>query len=107
MSIFININGTQCLQISNDTTGISSLLTEIANLIEHGTEMNICLIDTVSGECHSYVFEYTHESKFGSPLPWTLNNLLYSILCEDTGNAIQELLTDVIELLYCLKKINS
>jgi hypothetical protein len=84
MSITITI-GIKKIAINNQTypVNLNGIINELTKLTIKGCELKVFILDMNTTNFHTYVFEYLQESKL-SPRKWLLNNIIYSITCNET-----------------------
>ena len=93
MSITITI-GIKKIAINNQIRSVelNGLINELTKLTTKGCELKVFILDMTTLDFHTYVFDYLQESKL-SPRKWLLNNIIYSITCNETkDNLFNEIL---------------
>ena len=93
MSITITI-GIKKIAINNQTQSVElkGLINELTKLITKGCELKVFILDMTTLDFHTYLFDYLQKSKL-SPRKWLLNNIIYSITCNETkDNLFNEIL---------------
>ena len=97
MSITITI-GIKKIAINNQTQSVElkGLINELTKLITKGCELKVFILDMTTSDFHTYVFEYLQESKL-SPIKWLLNNIIYSITCNEIKD---KLFNEILDSLW-------
>lgn len=62
--------------------------------------MTVFLLDTNTGEFHTYVFDYAISSPL-KPRKWLLNNILYSFSCPETRETCPNTFSLMANVLVC------
>jgi len=103
MSITITVESTK-INIDNntDSTRLNMLINELEKITKIGIELDVFIIDMKTAEYHKYAFDYLPSSKL-SPRQFLLNNILYSITCDETN--MTETFNEIIKLLWTEKKL--
>ena len=99
MSITITI-GTK-IAINNQThpVELNHLINKLTKLTIKGCELKVFILDMNTTNFHIYVFEYLQESKL-SPRKWLLNNIIYSITCDETKTNMDNLFNEILDSLW-------
>jgi len=67
-----------------------NIINEFHEYIKRNDELIVFLYDDDSTNFHKYIFEYMPESKLSSK-KWLLNNIIYSIQCNETQKNMSKL----------------
>lgn len=100
MSITITI-GIKKIAINNQTRPVelNGIINELTKLTIKGCELKVFILDMNTTNFHTYVFEYLQESKL-SPRKWLLNNIIYSITCDETKTNMDNLFDEILDSLW-------
>ena len=96
MSISITI-GTNKININNQThyVQLSNYINNLEKNVIKGCELTVIIVDAQTGNFHQYV------SKL-SPKKWLLNNISYSLTCDETKKNMDNMFNEIVELLCLL-----
>ena len=99
MSITITI-GIKKIAINNQTRSVelNGLINELTKLTTKGCELKVFILDMTTLDFHTYVFEYLQKSNL-SPRKWLLNNIIYSITCDETKINMDNLFNEILDSL--------
>ena len=88
MSVSITVKFKK-ITITNKSENIIENINEIEQYTKRGCELTVFIFDPDSSNFHQYVFDYLDSSKL-LPRKWLLNNILYSLTCDETKKNIEE-----------------
>ena len=88
IEIYSNSQLTYSINLANDTTNLATIFRDMSNYTLKKCELKIFILNTNTMDFHNYVFEYDGLKK---PLNFLLNNIMYSLVCDDTDKNTQNM----------------
>ena len=80
-----------------------NIIDELVEFVIKGCEMKVSIIDINTGNFHCYIFDYLQNSVL-DPKKWLLNNIIYSITCDETKTDMNGLFDNNLSVLWQLYK---
>jgi hypothetical protein len=107
MSINITITNKKKITINNQMNRdeLINIIEELVKSTMKECEMQVLIIDINTGNFHEYTFDYLQESPL-FPKKWLLNNIIYSITCDETKTNINGLFDENLHVLWQLYKLS-
>lgn len=96
-TISITINNQKILLLDNFSNNINQYMNIIDNSIKNknNVELIVFLIDINSSNFHTYEFEYSSGNLNMSLKKWILNNIIYSINCDETKTNMKNMFNNL------------
>lgn len=98
IKIIIKNDSSKAIIISDNMPNVMDYINTLEPHTFKGSELRISIIDVRTGNFHIYDFEYLRQSKL-SPRKWLLNNILYSITCDDTEENFSKSFDNICKLM--------
>ena len=96
-TISITIDNQKILLLNNFSNNINQYMNIIDNSIKNknNVELSLLLIDIESSNFHKYEFKYSLENININIKKWILNNIMYSINCDETKTNMKNMFNNL------------
>ena len=86
---------TLCIDNHTEDEDLYNSIDELETYVVHGCSLTVYIVDKNTLNYHMYVFDYLPTSKL-RPRKWLLNNILYSLVCDDTKKNMTNIFDNII-----------